>query len=71
MQHKKSSAFHRANASTKTRAAGATATETLSLENAGNQEQCSESGCGTLAIQPEQGAPPVIPPFLIEVKSRD
>lgn len=64
MQHKKSSAFHRANASTKTRAAGATATESLFLENAGNQEQCSESGCGTLAIQPELGTPPsnTVPP---------
>lgn len=58
MQHKKSSAFHRANASAKTMAAGATATEPLSSQNAGNQEQCSELGCGTLAIQPQKGAPP-------------
>ena len=67
MQHKKSPAFHQANASSKTRAAGATATEPLSLENAGNKEQCSESGCGSLAIQPEQGTPPsnTVPPNYI------
>jgi len=39
----------------------------LSLENVGNQEQCSDSGCGTLAIQSEQGTPPsnTVPPNYI------
>ncbi len=58
MQHKNSSAFHRASASAKTRAAGATATEPLSLENAGNQEQIVDPERDALAAQLEQSAPP-------------
>jgi hypothetical protein len=63
MKQKKSTAFQRADDSTKTRT-GATATGTLSSENVGNKEQCSDSSSTRSAVESEKGTPPsnTVPP---------